>query len=160
LASNSLLEAIVFGARIADDINQMVPQSSSPRPAPPQTAIAESTKILAPMTARLRHLMTRHVGVLRSRDGLVSTLHELRQLEHAAQGLAPFANMILAAQFITMSALQRQESRGGHYRLDFPETSAQAQHTLMDMTDLRAAYDALPDATKTAPPLANTATHS
>jgi L-aspartate oxidase len=112
------------------------------------------------MTARLRHLMTRHVGVLRNRDGLVSTLHELRQLEHAAQGLAPFANMILAAQFITMSALQRQESRGGHYRLDFPETSPQAQHTLMDMTDLRAAYDALPDATKTAPPLANTATHS
>lgn len=146
LASNSLLEAIVFGARIAADVNQIVPPSGSPRPAPAVTQIAESPEILAPITARLRVLMTRYVGVLRTHDGLISTLHHLRQFEQAAQGLAPFANMVLAAQFITMAALHREESRGGHYRLDFPATHETPSHTLMTMSELKQAYEALPEA--------------
>jgi L-aspartate oxidase len=146
LASNSLLEAIVFGAKIAEDVNHIVPPSGSPRPAPAVTHIDGSSKVLAPMTARLRTLMTRHVGVLRSRDGLISTLRHLRQFEQAAQGLAPFANMLLAAQFITMAALKREESRGGHYRLDFPMTDATPSHTLMTMPQLKDAYDTLPEA--------------
>lgn len=145
LASNSLLEAIVFGANIAEDVNQIVPSTRSARPAPPATSISESDEMLAPATARLRALMTQYVGVLRSRDGLLTALHELRQLERAAQGLAPFANMVLAAQFIAMAALQREESRGGHYRLDFAQTNDIAKHSVLTFAQLQAGYDALPD---------------
>ena len=143
LASNSLLEAIVFGANIANDINQMVPTIGGARPAPPATNIGQSDALFAPATARLRQIMTRHVGVLRSRQGLVSALHELRQLERAAKGTAPFANMVLAAQFITMAALHREESRGGHYRLDFPQTSATPSHSLLTYAQLQADYQQL-----------------
>ena len=85
LASNSLLEAIVFGARIAEDINNIVPLSSTARPAPPQIRIDDEMDIHAPITARVRSLMSNYVGVQRSKDGLTRALGELVQLERAAQ---------------------------------------------------------------------------
>lgn len=146
LASNSLLEAIVFGARIAQDINNLVPTSSRARPAPPETRIDASAIELAPATEKLRWLMSRHVGVLRHADGLVHTLHELKRLQRAAGGMAPFASMVLAAQFITMAALRREESRGGHFRTDFPSPKAQADHSQLTMAELDALYETLPEA--------------
>ena len=94
----------------------------------------------------LRHLMARHVGVLRHADGLIYTLHELERLQRAANGMAPFANMVLAAQFITMAALLREESRGGHFRTDFPTPKAQADHSQLTMAELDALYETLPEA--------------
>ncbi len=144
LASNSLLEAIVFGARIAEDINNIVPLSSTARPAPPQTRIDEEMEIHAPITARVRALMSNHVGVQRSNDGLTRALGELVQLERAAQGLAPFANMVLAAQFIAFAALQREESRGGHFRTDFPKAMQRAERNHITLADLQAGLARLP----------------
>ena len=56
LASNSLLEAVVFAARIAEDINHTVPPTSLARPAPPTTHIDSdiATPLLAPATQKLR----------------------------------------------------------------------------------------------------------
>ena len=147
LASNSLLEAVVFAARIAADINNMVPLSAAARPAPPQTRIDAELPLPEAATATLRGLMSRHVGVLRDAGGLTHALHELRRLERAANGVAPFSNMVLAAQFITLAALQRQESRGGHARTDFPDTAAEAVHSRLTLADLDAAYAALPEPT-------------
>ncbi len=143
LASNSLLEALVFGARIATDINNIIPHSATAHPASPMTEPEADMQILAPMTDKLRHLMSRHVGVVREASGLVHTLHELERLQHAAQGAAPFANMVLAAQFITMAALLREESRGGHARSDFPDKRPSA-HSVLTLSGLNDAYDALP----------------
>ncbi len=144
LASNSLLEAIVFGARIAEDINNIVPLSSTARPAPPQTRIDDEMQIHAPITSRVRALMSTHVGVQRSRNGLTQALGELVQLERATQALAPFANMVLAAQFIAFAALHRCESRGGHFRTDFPHTEQLGKRNPITLADLRDGLNNLP----------------
>jgi len=137
------LEALVFGARIAEDINNIIPHSTMARPANPMTEPEADMHVLAPMTEKLRNLMSRHVGVVREAAGLIHTLYELERLQRAAQGAAPFANMVLAAQFITMAALQREESRGGHARSDYPETRPTA-HSVLTLSGLNDAYDALP----------------
>lgn len=142
LASNSLLEAVVFAARIADDINHTVPHTSLARPEPPRTHLDGTQVALAPATQKLRTMMSTYVGVLRERAGLVHVLQELKKLHNAAAGHAPFSNMVLAAQFITLAALQREESRGGHCRLDFPARAAHATHSRLTMRDIEVAYDA------------------
>ena len=146
LASNSLLEAIVFGARIAADINQQIAPANHVRvPQPPQTKFKNTGNAMdAQAFARLRSLMSARVGVVRGRRGLLLALHELKRLENAASKVAPHANFILAAQFMAAAALTREESRGAHYRQDFPDKLAQAQHHYLTLPQLNALYDALP----------------
>ncbi|MDA8780601.1 FAD-binding protein, partial [Alphaproteobacteria bacterium] len=147
LASNSLLEALVFGARIAEDVNNIMPLTSFARAAQPATLPDGDTTLLAPAMQNLRALMACHVGVLRHADGLIYALHELERLQRAANGMAPFANMVLAAQFVTMAALLREESRGGHARSDFPNMAA-AAHSVLTLRSLNDAYDHLPPINK------------
>jgi L-aspartate oxidase len=147
LASNSLLEALVFGARIAEDVNNIMPLTSFSRAAQPATLPDGDTTLLAPAMQNLRALMANHVGVLRHADGLIYTLHELERLQRAANGMAPFTNMVLAAQFVTMAALLREESRGGHARSDFPNMAA-AAHSVLTLRSLNDSYDHLPPINK------------
>ena len=86
-----------------------------------------------------------HQPATKPHDGLVTALSELGQLERAAQGLAPFTNMVLAAQFVAFSALQRTESRGGHYRLDFAHTRDLGARSQFTLSDVRAGLTDLPE---------------
>jgi L-aspartate oxidase len=121
LASNSLLEAVVFGARVAEDVKR-APRRQTPlsidRRARPRTADpdAESAAI-----GELRAVMARDVGVVREERGLKRALAALAEIETTTQNDPSLLNAVIAARLIATSALRREESRGSHYRSDFPE---------------------------------------
>ncbi|MBX9746629.1 MAG: L-aspartate oxidase, partial [Hyphomonadaceae bacterium] len=111
LASNSLLEAVVFAARIAARLRDDAPQSQRP----PQPAAAPPTLPDAPR-AELRRLMDAHASVVREQSGLAYALDRVGALckDHGR------ANALVAAEIILAAALARTESRGAHFRSDYP----------------------------------------
>ena len=133
LASNSLLEAIVFGARIAQNVDSTVPIKAIAVPEPSKTDINEQETNLLTAVTELRKTMTTHVGVIRSRESLMTALETITRLNRIAGGVAPLANMTTTAMLITTAALQREESRGGHYRSDFPNKAENAERTYMTL---------------------------
>jgi L-aspartate oxidase len=128
LASNSLLEGLVFAARAveaivsgkdrADDTGVMrgIDRTASAHPATPVTLVDG-----APVRDALQRLMTRDAGVLRSGESLERAVRELTTL-HATT--VEDANLLTVARVLVTAALEREESRGTHTRLDFPESSA------------------------------------
>jgi len=140
LASNSLLEAVVFAARAASHIRSLDRNSRrAPKVDPKRIAAARrpANDDRALAVARLRRTMSEHVGVERTRSGLVHAMGVLEEIGHWADGDSVLANMALAARFIAASALQREESRGAHARSDFPNTEpALATRTFLRLDDL------------------------
>ncbi len=145
LASNSLLEALVFGARIAHDVNHCVTPGVAQSPQPPQIRFTHHAQPVAHVHNSVRTLMGHHVGVTRNHDGLLTTLHALKRLQRATGELAPQANIILAARLIATAALQRKESRGGHFRQDFPNRLETPEHSTLTLTDVEQFHQSLPD---------------
>ena len=147
LASNSLLEAIVFGAHAAEDISGLAPQMAVPSKLPslPLFHAAENPDVTAPHADELRALMSRHVGVTRDSRGLAAALATIARVEREAPS-PPRRNMATAALLIAAAALARRESRGSHARADYPRTDpAQARRTFLTLADARRiAADAVP----------------
>ncbi|MDZ7823293.1 MAG: L-aspartate oxidase [Ahrensia sp.] len=123
LASNSLLEAVVFSARIADALKAEV---SFDAPADWQQGSVETdehiTEAVHPNMAALRETMSANMGVLRDREGMLQALLKILELEVASHSLR-FTNVVTTAKLMCIAALNREESRGGHARTDFPEAS-------------------------------------
>jgi L-aspartate oxidase len=135
LASNSLLEAAVYAARIAADIGGLSPAPRAAAPAVSQTSLQ---RVSDPASERrLRQIMSAHVGVIRDRAGLCTALAEIARAERDCD--APQTrNMATAALIVTAAALRREESRGGHYRSDFPNADPkQATRTFLTLDDAR-----------------------
>jgi L-aspartate oxidase len=153
LASNSLLEALVFGARIATEIAKEGPVAGGrptgalPQPAPEIDILPESA------LAELRRIMTAHVGVERDGAGLTDALRAIARIERETQGTSrAFLNMLTAATLVTTAALKRTESRGGHARADYPKTDpAQAHQTLITLDEALAIRERV--VSSNAPPL-------
>ncbi len=132
LASNSLLEGLVFGARAAEAILRegFSADVAASAKAPELAAAASHSRTTSgnpsELRERLRQLMWLNAGLLRDRAGLVAMQSELdamrTQLPDATtrEG-AELRNLHTVAELITASALARQESRGAHARTDFPE---------------------------------------
>ena len=140
LASNSLLEAVVYAARVAEDIAGLSPITR--KPARAAEICRASARAAAPVRAgqrTLRQLMTSHVGVIRDREGLRYALTEIACMERGWSSAPQLRNMATAALLIIAAALRREESRGGHYRSDFPKSDpAQAKRTFLTLDDARA----------------------
>lgn len=111
LASNSLLEAAVFGPRVGEAARDADARASAPRAAVPAPDLAH------PALQRLREAMSRDAGVVREAEGLRRLLGEIDTLE-ATSGRGP---VLAAARLIAAEALAREESRGAHFRLDYPD---------------------------------------
>ncbi len=142
LASNSLLEAVVFGGRVADDIRTLVPTRNAAPVA--ELRLVDGGRIVdmrhrAENIAHLRRVMSEDVGVVRDARGLKHALAQIRDIAADANADAVVSNMALTARFITAAALIRKESRGGHFRSDYPAAIPSLAHrTFMTLGDVEA----------------------
>jgi L-aspartate oxidase len=141
LASNSLLEAVVYARRVAAGI-QRAPALRDEQPLPiqeaPRAPLPGTGKELEEIIAATRSTVSKHVGIVRSGAGLQRALQRFRELDRRLRNLALGAvhepadefirvlrwsearNLLLVARLVTLAALDREESRGAHYREDFP----------------------------------------
>lgn len=135
LASNSLLEAVVYAARIAEDINGNVVARSPLAVPPPQTP---RNCAMPPLTeSNLRAMMSSHVGVVRDGDRLMEAVQAFAAIEQNTGNIA-LRNMATTALIVAACAWSRRESRGAHYRSDYTaEDPAQRHRTMTTLDDAR-----------------------
>ena len=146
LASNSLLEAVVFAGRIAADIGGLLPAAKT-NPWIDRSGERDAVEGVVDTEAmtKLRKLMSAHVGVIRNGEGLKQAIREIDVLESANRSTR-FRNTLTTAKLIATAALKREESRGGHFRDDFPHereewhhrtytTLAEANETVAEVTE-------------------------
>jgi L-aspartate oxidase len=127
LASNSLLESVVFAKRCAERLRDDPGAATSapiPRPSPPDLAPARR--------AELRALMQLHCGVERGAEDRSAARDGVRALIDQCD----LANDLLAAAFIVEGAARRLESRGGHWTPDHPHTDIKPRRTFLALRDL------------------------
>jgi len=137
LASNSLLEALVWARRVASQLTDVpVRQDDRPNSIPPLPHVAAvDPATLQEQVDKTRKIMSRHVGIVRSGDALGAAYDELSAIDQQLDDLigatspaqqdgirqwAEARNLILVARLVTFAALRREESRGAHYRDDYP----------------------------------------
>ena len=140
LASNSLLEAVVFAARIAEDVQSLLPASRL-NPWDDEGLPSEDLEMPEDNEAMsiLRRTMSAEFGVVRDPQGMLDGLAEIVNLENK-NTLQRFENALITAKMIAVSALLRQESRGGHYRVNFPdEVPELAQRSFLSLKVANAA---------------------
>jgi len=148
LASNSLLEGLVFGALAGQVMMKDAPAgkrkgqalagSPAPLPGNPSAAPKEAVKngaaknggakpasAVCPALTKIRDLMWRNVGIMRTGKDLAEAIKQLEAIEHpkcekSGRGGHELRNLHTLALAMTRAALAREESRGSHYRSDFP----------------------------------------
>ena len=123
LASNSLLEGLVFGARageamIGDNSKFQIPDSTLENK---ESGIWNlESGISTAVKKRVKRVMWERVGILRDKDSLKRALKEFEQISQSNLSTSS-RNFVTLAKLVATSALWREESRGGHFRNDFPE---------------------------------------
>jgi len=145
LASNSLLEGLVFGARAAGAMRELLRPAALPEAEVVTYDAVPGNGNHLPTVDEVRDLMWRHVGLVRSRPGLEQAVASLVRWSgairaaHTDQPVEPadkrLHSIVTVGLRIARAALRREESRGGHYRTDFPvRDDAQWRRRLADVT--------------------------
>jgi L-aspartate oxidase len=134
LASNSLLDGLVFGGRIVDETRKFLKDYRPRRLEFVCDWLLKQDKIdFAALRRELQVLMGHKVGPVRSNDSLVKALEFFdhwsrlqRYSEETAEGME-VKNMFQVGELVAEAALARRESRGGHYRIDCPDNNKRWQ---------------------------------
>jgi L-aspartate oxidase len=132
LASNSLMEAVVFAQWVAESVNGV---NGSATALDPPTALPPPSN---PST--VRPFISQGLGVLRDRSSIERAIGSLY---FAAKGNGPAADPALVGLMIAVAALRREESRGGHYRTDFPDTLSSGAPSTFTLSEALGAAGAI-----------------
>jgi len=152
MASNSLLECLVYGRAAALDINEQIRHVPAPPQAPhwDESRVRDSDEdvVIAHNWDELRHFMWDYVGIVRTTKRLQRAKHRVDMLHseirefysnyRVSNDLLELRNLVSVADLIICSALQRRESRGLHYNLDYPGKLADPQDTVLVPTTFMA----------------------
>ncbi len=143
LASNSLLECVVFSASAAADILAAPVEPLPHLPSWDESRVrnADEEVVISHNWAELRRFMWDYVGIVRTNKRLERALHRIRLLEkeideyyanfRVSSDLIELRNLVLTAHLIVKSAQRRHESRGLHFSRDYPETLPRALETVL-----------------------------
>lgn len=131
LASNSLLEGLVFGQKISTEVSEQVKANSG-------KADQLSVEYMANCVIKnidkelikkdIQNIMTENVGIIRDKSGLISAKEKVEQINSSIKDIKnenlkdfELQNIVTLSKLVIESALEREESRGAHFRSDFPE---------------------------------------
>ncbi|GAB3374727.1 L-aspartate oxidase [Spongiibacter taiwanensis] len=145
LASNSLLECVVYGGAAAEDILKRLPGLSSPPTAPmwdeSQVTDSDEDVVISHNWDELRRFMWDYVGIVRTNKRLQRALNRVGLLQQeiaeyysnykVSNDLLELRNLAMVSELIIRSAMARKESRGLHYTLDYPDQLEIAQDTIL-----------------------------
>lgn len=129
LASNSLLEGLVYGARVAVDVGWQMQEPEGQLRAPKDALDLPVTA--GPMLQELRKIMWERAGLIRTGSRLWDARNALLELERPLRRTIGGRNALDLASMMVIAALRRSESRGGHYRADYPETDPIQKHRML-----------------------------
>ena len=145
MASNSLLECFVYGMSAAEHIeNQFNPTHSTldvPVWDDSQVMNPDEEVVILQNWDELRQTMWNYVGIVRTTKRLERALHRIEMLKkeiteyyhdyHVSKNLIELRNLVLVSEMIVRCAMQRKESRGLHFTLDYPELSSELRKTIL-----------------------------
>ena len=145
MASNSLLECFVYGQAVADDIGAHLAEWPAPREAAEwddsQVTDSDEDVVISHNWDELRRFMWDYVGIVRTVKRLERAQHRVELLKseiteyysnyHISNDLLELRNLVVIADLIIRSALQRRESRGLHFMREFPEASEPPRDTIL-----------------------------
>lgn len=151
MASNSLLECVVFAREASADILRQLPLAEAQPEAPAwdesQVTDSDEDVVISHNWDELRHFMWDYVGIVRTDKRLARAQHRVELLRReiheyyanykVSNDLIELRNLALVAELIIQSALNRRESRGLHYTLDYPRTLPTARDTVLTPSPLR-----------------------
>ncbi len=144
LASNSLLECLVFGRAVARHIleNQAAESSRIPEWDESRVTDADEEIVISHNWAELRRFMWDYVGIVRTNKRLVRAAHRIKLLQdeidefyrnfRVSHDLIELRNLVLTADLIVRSAMLRHESRGLHYSRDYPGPQPVTGNTVLN----------------------------
>jgi L-aspartate oxidase len=134
LASNSLLEGLVFAERVARDVVGRKVLARLPKTKRWSVPVLEDRGAAQVAADLVREIMWRDAGVLRSAPRLRAAQKQLAEIERRLPvGATEEVNLVQTAQLVVEGALRRRESRGGHYRTDYPRAKGAWRKRRIDL---------------------------